>query len=142
MRFGRCAQERAASDGGKPGTFECLGCKHVCGVDAKGKCAVIRMPSEKRCRKFLERTSEWRKRHRHWRRRDQQRHLSTQHRGFYPYVARKRGVPKLERVKHHVEQQWRHAITRQSQRHDVFWSYLRRRSWFALPQPKVLHPGF
>jgi RNA-directed DNA polymerase len=51
-------------------------------------------------------------------------------------------VPKLERVKYHVEKQWRHAIKRQSQRHRVFWSYLRSRSWFQLPQPKVLHPGF
>jgi hypothetical protein len=142
MRFGRFAQERAASDGGKPGTCELLGFKHVCGVDAKGTFAVIRMPSEKSCRKFLESTSEWLKRHRHWRRRDQQRHLSTQLKGFYQDFALNRCVPKLDRVKHHVEQQWRHAIKRQSQRHDVFWSSLRSRSWFALPQPKVLHPGF
>lgn len=142
MLFGRFARERAASDGGKPGTFEFLGFKHVCGVDAKGKFAVIRIPSEKSCRKFLESTSEWLKRHRHWRRRDQQRHLSTQLKGFYQYFALHRCVPKLERVKHHVEKQWRHAIKRQSQRHYVFWSYLRSRSWFALPQPKVLHPGF
>jgi RNA-directed DNA polymerase len=72
--FGRLAQERAASYGGKPGTFEFLGCKHVCGVDTTGKCAVIRMPAEKNGRKFLTSTAEWRKRHRHWRRRDRQRY--------------------------------------------------------------------
>ena len=142
MRFGRCAQARAAADGGTPGTFEFLGFKRVCGVDATGTFVVIRMPSEKSCRKFLESTSEWLKRHRHWRRRDQQRHLSRQLKGFYQDFARNRGVPKLDRVTHPVETQWRHAITRQSQRHDVFWSYLRSRSWFALPPPKVLHPGF
>lgn len=140
--FGRFAREHAASNGGKPETVEFLGFKHVCGVDAKGKVAVIRIPSEKSCRKFLESTSEWLKRHRHWRRRDQQRYLSTQLKGFYQYLALNRCVPKLERVKHHVEKQWRHAIKRQRQRHYVFWSYLRSRSWFALPQPKVLHPGF
>jgi hypothetical protein len=142
MLFGRFARERAASYGGTPGTCEFLGFKHVCGVDAKGKFAVIRIPAETSCRKFLESTSEWLKRHRHWRRRDQQRHLSTQLKGFSHYFALNRCVPKLERVKHHVEKQWRHAIKRQNQRHDVFWSSLRRRSWFALPQPKVLHPGF
>ena len=142
MLFGRFARERAASYGGTPGTFECLGFKHVGGVDAKGKVAVIRIPAENSCRKVLESTSAWRKRHRHWRRRDQQRPLSTPLKGFYQYLARNRGVPKLERVTHHGEKQWRHAIKRQSQRHYVFWSYLRRRSWFALPQPKVLHPGF
>jgi RNA-directed DNA polymerase len=140
--FGRFARERAESYGGQPGTFEFLGFKHVCGVDAKGKFAVIRIPSESSCRKFLDTTYEWLIRHRHWRRRDQQRHLSTQLKGFYQYFALNRCVPKLERVKHHVEKQWRHAIKRQSQRHYVFWSYLRSRSWFELPQPKVLHPGF
>jgi RNA-directed DNA polymerase len=141
MRFGRLAQERAALEGGKPGTVEFRGFKHVCGVDAKGKCAVIRIPAEKSCRKLLERTSEWLNRHRHWRRRAQQRHLSTQLKGFYQYFALKRCVPKLDRVTHQVEKQWRHAIKRQSQRHEVFWSYRRSRSWVALPQPKVRHPG-
>jgi RNA-directed DNA polymerase len=142
LLFGRFARERAASYGGKPGTFEFLGFKHVCGVDAKGKFAVIRMPSEKSCRKFLDRTYAWLQQHRHWRRRDQQQHLATQLKGFYQYFALNRCVPKLERVQYHVEKQWRHAIKRQSQRHRVFWSYLRSRSWFQLPQPKVLHPGF
>ena len=140
--FGRFARERAESYGGQPGTFEFLGVKHVGGADAKGKLAVIRIPSEKSGRKFLDTTYEWLTRHRHWRRRDQQRHLSTQLKGFYHYFALNRCGPKLERVKHPVEKQWRHAIKRQSQRHDVFWSYLRSRSWFELPQPKVLHPGF
>jgi hypothetical protein len=142
LLFGRFAQESAASYGGKPGTFEFLGFKHVCGVDTKGRFAVIRIPSEKSCRKFLDRTSAWLHQHRHWRRRDQQRHLATQLKGFYQYFALNRCVPKLERVKYHVEKQWRHAIKRQSQRHRVFWSYLRSRSWFQLPQPKVLHLGF
>ena len=142
LLFGRFAQESAASYGGKPGTFEFLGFKHVCGVDTKGRFAVIRIPSEKSCRKFLDRTSAWLQQHRHWRRRDQQRHLATQLKGFYQYFALNRCVPKLERVKYHVEKQWRHAIKRQSQRHRVFWSYLRSRSWFQLPQPKVLHLGF
>jgi RNA-directed DNA polymerase len=140
--FGRFARERAASYGGKPGTFEFLGFKHVCGIDAKGTFAVIRIPSEKSGRKFLDSTYAWLQQHRHGRRRDQQRHLATQLKGFYQYFALHRCMPKLERVKYHGEKQWRHAIKRQSQRHRVFWSYLRGRSWFQLPQPKVLHPGF
>ena len=140
--FGRFARERATSYGGQPGTFEFLGFKHVCGVDAQGKFAVVRIPAENSCRKFLQSTAEWLKRHRHWRRRDQQRHLSMQLKGFYQYFALNRCVPKLERVKHDVEKQWRHAIKRQSQRHYVYWSYLRSRSWFVLPTPKVLHPAF
>jgi hypothetical protein len=72
---GRFAHERVASYGGKPGTFEFLGFKHVCGVDAKGTCALIRIPSERSCRKCLDSTYVWLPQHRHWRRRDQQRHL-------------------------------------------------------------------
>jgi RNA-directed DNA polymerase len=141
LLFGRFASERTAAYGSKPGTFEFLGFKHVCGVDTKGKFAVIRIPAEKSCRKFLKSTAEWLQRHRHWRRRDQQRHLSMQLKGFYQYFGLHRCVPKLERVKHHVEKQWRHAMKRQSQRHYVYWSYLRSRSWFVLPTPKVLHPN-
>jgi RNA-directed DNA polymerase len=133
---------RAVLRGRGGGNITLLPDKHVCGVDAKGRCAVIRIPSEKSCRNFLQRTSAWLQRHRHWRRRDQQRSLSRQLKGFYQYFALNRCVPKLERVRYHVEKQWRHAIKRQSQRHDVFWSYLRSRSWFELPKPKVRHPGF
>jgi hypothetical protein len=44
---------------GRPETFEFLGFKHVCGVDQKGRFALIRIPSAKRCRKSLARTREW-----------------------------------------------------------------------------------
>src|SRR4029450_177015 len=101
LLFGRFARERAASYGGKPGTFEFLGFKHVCGVDAKGKFWVIHIPAEKNCRQFPKSTADCPTPHRHWRRRDQQRHLATQLKGFYQYFALTRGVPKLERVKHH-----------------------------------------
>jgi group II intron reverse transcriptase/maturase len=140
--FGRFARESAEAYGVRPGTFEFLGFKHVSGVDSKGRFAVVRIPSEKSCRRFLEHTRQWLKRHLHWKRRDQQKQLASQLKGFYQYFALNRCVPKLERVKFHVERQWRHAIKRKSQRHYVFWSYLRSRSWFTLPKPKLLHPGF
>ena len=54
MLFGRFARERADEYGSRPGTFEFLGFKHVCGVDARGKFAVVRISSEKSCRKFLD----------------------------------------------------------------------------------------
>jgi hypothetical protein len=40
----------------RPETFEFLGFKHVCGVDRRGRFALIRIPSTKSCRKFLART--------------------------------------------------------------------------------------
>jgi hypothetical protein len=81
------AADRRAEYGQKPETFEFLGFKHACGRDRSGQFAVIRVPSVKSCRKFLARTRDWLKRCMHWKRRDQQRHLSTMLRGFYQYFA-------------------------------------------------------
>lgn len=140
LLFGRFARERKAEFSEKPETFEFLGFKHVCATDAKGKFNVIRIPSEKSCTRFLENTREWLKRHPHWKRRDQQRHLTMMLNGFYRYFALNHCVDKLFRVRHDVMKQWRHNIKRKSQRSYVFWSYLRSRSWFELPKPNVLHP--
>src|SRR5438128_11839015 len=87
LLFGRFAAERRANYGQRPETFEFLGFKHVCGTDRGGRFAVVRLPSEKSCRKFLARTHEWLVQHMHWRRRDQQRHLQIMLRGFYQYFG-------------------------------------------------------
>ena len=139
MRFGRFSKEWNDKDGFKQSSFEFLGFKHVCGIDAKGSFNVIRIPSEKSCHKFLQSTKKWLKFHMHWLRRDQQKQLTMMLKGFYQYFALHRCVPKLKRVKHHVLKQWRHVIKRRSQRHTVFWSYLNSRDWFQLPEPQVLH---
>lgn len=139
LLFGRFARERMAEFGKKPDTFEFLGFKHVCGVDQKGKAAVVRIPSRRSCRKFLDRTHEWLKRHMHWKRRDQQRHLASMLRGFYQYFSLSHCLPKLYWVLGEVRRQWRRTIKRQSQRSYVYWIYLRSRSWFELPRPKLLH---
>jgi hypothetical protein len=141
LLFGRFARERMAEYGKKPETFEFLGFKHVCGTDVNGKAAIVRIPSTKSCRKFLDRTHEWMKRHMHWKRRDQQRHLSSMLRGFYQYFALNHCMSKLYWVLSEVRRQWRRSLRRRSQRHRMFWSYLESRSWFELPRPKLLHPA-
>jgi len=140
LLFGRFASERMAEYGKKPETFDFLGFKHVCGVDENGKSAIVRIPSTKSCRKFLERTHEWLKRHRHWKRRDQQRQLASMLRGFYQYFALHHCLPKLYFIYNEVRRQWRRSLRRRSQRHRMFWSYLTSRSWFDLPQPELVHP--
>jgi RNA-directed DNA polymerase len=140
LRFGRFAREETARYGSKPETFEFLGFKHVSGTDKNGKTAIVRLPSAKSCRKFLDRTHEWLKRHMHWKRRDQQRHLTSMLRGFYQYFALSHCMPKLYWMFGEVRRQWRRSLRRRSQRHRLFWSYLESRSWFELPRPKLLHP--
>jgi len=141
LLFGRFARETKAEYGEKPETFEFLGFMHVCGTDANGKTAIVRIPSTKSCRKFLDRTHEWLVRHMHWKRRDQQRHLASMLRGFYQYFALHHCASKLYWLFNEVVRQWCRSLRRRSQRHRMFWSYLKSRSWFELPRPKLLHPS-
>jgi RNA-directed DNA polymerase len=140
LLFGRFARERMAEFGKKPETFEFLGFKHVCGIDRHGKAAVVRIPSHKSSRKFLDRTREWLWRHLHWRPRDQQRELASRLRGFYQYFALSHTLPKLFWILGEVRRQWRRAIRRRGQRSRSHWSYLECQPWFELPPPKLLHP--
>jgi RNA-directed DNA polymerase len=140
LLFGRFARERTAGYAAKPETFEFLGFTHVCGSDRSGKFALVRIPSPKSCRKFLARTKDWLKSHRHWKRRDQQRHLTMLLRGFYQYFALHHCKPKLDWVRCEVQRQWMRALRRRSQRHRLFWSYLKSRAWFELPYAETLHP--
>jgi len=139
LLFGRFARERKAEYGEKPESFEFLGFKHVCGVDRQENFTLIRIPSQKSCRKFLARTHEWLKRHSHWKRRDQQRQLRIMLGGFYQYFALHHCKPKLDWVRHEVQLQWIRTLRRRSQRHRMYWSYLKSRSWFELPYAETLH---
>jgi RNA-directed DNA polymerase len=140
LHFGRFARGRKAEYADKPETFEFLGFKHVCGSDRSGKFALIRIPSQKSCRQFLARTKEWLRGHRHWKRRDQQRYLTRMLDGFYQYFALHHCKPKLDWVRCEVQRQWMRALHRRSQRHRLFWSYLKSRAWFELPYAETRHP--
>lgn len=139
LSFGRYARERQEVYGTVTGTFEFLGFKHVCGKDAKGDFALVRIPSTKSCRKFLDRVKDWTKRHRHWKRRDQQAHLTKMLNGFYNYFGLYHCYPKLKVVRDEVRLAWRRQLRRRSQRHRLYWSYLSSRDWFQLPEPRLVH---
>lgn len=133
LRFGRFVRADLAKTGDKPDTFDFLGFKHICGIDQGGKFALVRIPCIKSRRKFLAKTKEWLKRHMHWKRRDQQRHLTMMLRGFYQYFGLHHCKPKLDGIRYEVQWQWIRTLRRQSQRHHLYWSYLRSRTWFKLP---------
>src|SRR2546425_11998903 len=139
LLFGRFAAERKAAYDARPETFDFLGFTHVCGTDRGGTFAVIRLPSLKSRRKFLARTKEWLSRHRHWKRRDQQRQLTTMLRGFYQYFGLHHCKPKLDVLRREGQLQWIRVLRRRSQRHRLYWCYLRSRSWFELPYANLRH---
>lgn len=141
MLFGRFARERKAEYGEKPENFEFLGFKHVCGIGRKGEFALVRIPTVKSCRKFLDRVHQWLKVHSHWKRRDQQKHLNRMLSGFYQYFSLYHCKPKLDYIRGEVQMQWIRSLRRRSQRHHMYWSYLRDKEWFQLPYAKLLHPN-
>jgi len=139
--FGRfAALTRQRHGKGRPETFEFLGFKHVAGVDRSGKFSLIRLPSTKSCRKFLARTREWIFKHRHWRRWEQQLHLTRMLRGFYQYFALHHCERKLSWVRQQVQRQWITALNRRGQRRKTNWTRLRDQTWFELPWAHNLHP--
>ena len=139
LAFGRYARERETCAGRKPGTFDFLGFTHVCGNGAHGQFVVVRIPCRKSCRKFLDRVHAWLKAHQHWRRRDQQAQLTRMLNGFYQYFGLNHCYPKLKWILREVEKQWARSLRRRSQRHRLFWTYLRNRTWFELPKPHLAH---
>ncbi|QUH26060.1 group II intron reverse transcriptase/maturase [Serpentinicella alkaliphila] len=139
MLFGRYARERKAMYDEKPEAFDFLGFKHICGVGNNGQFALIRKPTTKSCRKFLDKTHKWLKAHSHWKRRDQQRQLTSMLRGFYQYFSLHHCGNKLSYIRSEVVNQWIRSLRRRSQRHRMYWSYLKKSEWFKLPYPELIH---
>jgi group II intron reverse transcriptase/maturase len=138
--FGRFARERLATQNRQPESFEFLGFRHVCGVDRQGRFGLIRLPSQKSCRSFLNRTKYWLKKHMHESVWEQQRGLARMLRGFYQYFALPHCRHKLSWILSEVRRQWRRSLRRRGQRRNrMFWSYLATRAWFKLPTPRSLH---
>lgn len=133
LHFGRFARQSLGEQGQKPESFDFLGFKHVCGTDSKGKFNLVRLPCTKSCRKFLDRVKDWTKRHMHWKRRDQQAHLTRMLNGFYNYFGLHHCKPKLDWIRCEVQKAWIRSLKRRSQRHKLYWSYLTHREWFQLP---------
>ncbi len=141
LKFGRFARADSEEYSEKPETFDFLGFKHVCGRDRKGEFSLIRIPSHRSCRKFLDTTEIWLRKHSHWKRRDQQKQLSQMLRGFYQYFSLHHCDPKLQWILSEVKLQWIRKLRRRSQRHRLYWSYLSNSDWFKLPYPpRTVHP--
>jgi RNA-directed DNA polymerase len=61
-------------------------------------------------------------------------------RGFYQYFALHHCKRKLDGIRREIQLQWIRALRRRSQRHRLYWCYLKSRSWFELPYAQRLHP--
>ena len=137
IRFGRLP----SMQGKETGTFVFLGFQHVAGRDRQGRFAVIRLPAQKSCSRFLDTVKTELRKKPHARGPDQQWMLLRKLRGFYHYYGLNGCLSRLNRVRFNILYAWRKAIRRQGQRSKAQWFRLNRHNWFDLPYPTVLHPN-
>ena len=120
-------------------SFDVLGFRHPRSHDRQGRMAVVRLPSPKSRRKFLQETQQGLRGHPQAPPRIQREVLTAQRRGFSQYFALQLTTVSLKRVRHQVQRQWYQTLRRRSQR-GLPWEVLQRRPWFRLPAPRILHP--
>jgi len=122
------------------GSFDFLGFSHHSEKDRAGKYTVVRIPTAKSCRKFLEKTKSWLLKFRHANRKEQRLALTSRLTGFYRYFGLHHCTPKMSKVQREVFRQWRQAIKRQGQRAKAGWQHLMQQRWFVLPRACVCQP--
>ena len=134
--FGRRHWQRGQSH---PDHFDLLGFRHHLGTDRGGRMTVVRIPGPKSTRKFLSGVKEWLGQHLHDRPSEQQRVLTQKLRGFYQYFALWHTTNKLRTVQIEVQRLWFAALRQRGQKNKLTWEEWRRKPWFALPEPTVIH---
>ena len=99
---------------------------------------VVRLPARKGIHRFLMEVKQWTREHRHMPPWLQQRVLASKLRGLYQYFGLPYCGKRLRGVREQVFRYWQWALGARSQR-GVTWEWLRRRRWFQLPLPQVIH---
>jgi len=140
LQFGRFAAVDRAGAGMRPETFEFWASTACLRGGSQRQVRSDPHSSVRSCRKFLARVHEWLRKQSHWKRRDQQQHL-TANAAWLLSVLRPfhHCERKLQWVRSQVQLQWNLSLRRRSQRHRLYWSYLLSRAWFELPYPRTLH---
>lgn len=139
MGFGPYTKDRVKPGEEQDGSFDFLGFRHLGGRDRAGRFKVVRIPTTKSCRKFLDNVKAWLRVHRHDSRRDHQRFLVMKLRGFYQYFGLVDCVDKLKLVRVTVVRMWKRTFHRQGQRCKVTWDKMNRLAVFQLPYPRTVH---
>jgi RNA-directed DNA polymerase len=142
IEFGRFAAERRAARGeGKPETFTFLGFTHHCAKTRGGAFTIRRKSNAKKIRAKLQEIKTRLSRCLHAKVRDTGRWLRSIVQGWLNYHAVPGNFPSLNQFLEAVEDLWRRALRRRSQR-GRRWNWSRHRAlcrrW--LPRPHILHP--
>ena len=138
--FGPYSKDRMRPGEEQDVSFDFLGFRHFGKRDRHGHFKVVRIPTSKSCRKFLDSTKTWLRIHKHANRRDQQRMLTMKLRGFFQYFGLHDCRPRLELIRLYVVRLWKRTIQQQGQRGKATWRKFNTLEVFQLPYPKLTHP--
>ena len=117
IEFGRYAAERRSKRGqGKPETFNFLGFTHLCGKTRKGTFTIQRKSIAKKMRAKLQEIKANLARRLHVKVSDTGRWLRSVVQGWFNYHAVPGNYPCLDQFQTEVQQLWRRALHRRSQR--------------------------
>jgi group II intron reverse transcriptase/maturase len=123
-----------------PGSFDLLGFTHYWGRSRKGNWVVQRKTAASRFRRAVRTISQWCRRHRHQKVRDQHRALCQKLRGHYAYYGITGNYAALHRFRHAVRRLWHKWLSRRSQRAYLAWAHFRRLlGRYPLPPAVVVH---
>ena len=141
IEFGRfAAKDRTRRGLGKPETFNFLGFTHICGRSRKGGFQLKRKSRRDRMRAKLRAIKEELRRRMHAPIPQQGQWLGRVVRGYFAYHAVPTNVASLSAFRHHVEDLWRRALRRRSQKDHTTWVRIARLAADFLPAPRILHP--
>jgi RNA-directed DNA polymerase len=120
------------------GTFNFLGFTHYMkqrGDGTKRRPMVARKPKKESRNKFLRNVKEWLQKCMHASTRWQRKQLAIKLKGYFGYFGLRHCLPALKHIKFHVERLWIATLRRRSQRHNLYWTTIKNRPWFSLPEP-------
>ena len=121
-------------------TFDFLGFTHIWGKSWRGKTRVYQLTAKSRFARALAAVSDWCRRHRHLRWRDQHAHLSRMVRGHYAYYGISGNGRRLRQFAWQVVRVWRKWLSRRDREGVFLWSrlnaLLKQR---PLPPARIVH---
>lgn len=139
VAFGRDSTENGKiGPGGTPRTFKFLGFVHYMRQRRNGtkrRPMVARKPKQESRNKFLRNIKEMLRKCMHTSIQWQKKLLTVRLRGYYIYFGLRHCLKALQQVKWHVGRLWIMSLRRRSQKHHLWWSVVRNKPWFKLPEP-------
>ncbi|MFI5333656.1 MAG: group II intron reverse transcriptase/maturase [Chlamydiales bacterium] len=142
VAFGKNSSENGKiGPSGTPRTFKFLGFIHYMkqrGDRTKRAPVVARKPKRESRNKFLANVKESLKKCMHTSIPWQKKLLTVRLKGYYNYFGLQHCLKPLQHVKWHVERLWMMSLRRRSQKHKLWWSVVRHKPWFKLPEPRLI----